>query len=523
RFAVAVAFMLAGTALLLLPLARRGQRAAVALLGVAVAALALPSLFSNLLGNVLVGGEGTAVLLLPVPSALGVMAIGLALLFAAIPAGWDGLYNGREDRRIFVTSIALFSVMSLVASLVGVGIVGRYAMANFQQAWLTSFTSNTELFRIALEDAANQGAHLAQFIDRDALAYRPAAQLGQELGRVAGASRLDADSALTLHGPDGALLAAAGKGRYRGQFAVALPMPLSPRLYWQDGWHMLSELPLAGGRSLRLDLALADFNRQFARMNKDGLTREVRVCSRASATEMACFPSRLNREPMRLPLAPGADPLPIQMALAGLSGVSAARDYRGEQVIAAFGTMPGTGLGLVQKIDTDEFYSPLRKQLWYALFGMAVLILAGASVLYLRTHPLVLGLVRTRARLDAILNNVPAGVLTFDDNGAILSANRAAAEMFGYARGALLGMRMAELLDDADGLLQPRLARLHQLAGRRRDGTPLALEVLANEFMLGKAKKRIAIVQDVGERVRMEQALRQREASLAHAQQLAHI
>jgi PAS domain S-box-containing protein len=300
-------------------------------------------------------------------------------------------------------------------------------------------------------------------------------------------------------------------------------MPLSPRLYWQDGWHMLSELPLAGGRSLRLDLALADFNRQFARMNKDGLTREVRVCSRASATEMACFPSRLNREPMRLPLAPGAEPLPIQMALAGQSGVAAARDYRGEQVIAAFGTMPGTGLGLVQKIDTDEFYSPLRKQLWYALFGMAVLILAGASVLYLRTHPLVLGLVRTRARLDAILNNVPAGVLTFDEAGVILSANRAAAEMFGYARGALLGMRMAELLDDADGLLQPQLARLHQLAGRRRDGTPLALEVLANEFMLGKAKKRIAIVQDVGERLRMEQALRQREASLAHAQQLAHI
>lgn len=522
RLAVSAAFLLAGPAFLLLPWPGHRQRVA-AVLGAAVATVALPSLFFNLMGNVLAGGENAAGLLLPVPSALGVMAVGLGLFFAAAPAGWDGLYAGREDRRIFVTSFALFSAMSLVASLVGIGIVGRYAMANFQQAWLTSFTSNTELFRIALAGSASRSIHLIHFIDSDALARRDQPALQHELERIARASHFDPDSSLAVYGPDGARLAAAGPQRYRGQFAIALPMPLAPRLYWQDGWHLLTELALPGGRRLRLDLALADFNHQFRRMAGDGSSREVRVCSRASATEMACFPSRLAALPMRLPLAGGAEPLPIQLALAGQSGVVTARDYRGKQVIAAFGMMPGTGLGLVQKIDTDEFYAPLRRQLWYALVGMTLLIVAGASMLYLRTHPLVLGLVRTRARLDAILNNVPAGVLTFDQHGTILSANCAAAEMFGYPRGALLGRRVSELLDGAQALLQPQLGRLHQLEGRRRDGAPLTLEVLANEFMLGKAKKRIAIVQDVGERLRMEQALRQREASLAHAQQLAHI
>jgi PAS domain S-box-containing protein len=277
-----------------------------------------------------------------------------------------------------------------------------------------------------------------------------------------------------------------------------------------------------GGARVRVDVELANFNRHFARMNSAGQTGEACLCFAQGAT-MRCFPSRLRPAPMTLPMTRGARRLPEQLALEGATGVANTRDYRGAEVLAAYGTIGGTGLGLVQTVDTEEFFRPLRERLLAALAGMTLLILGGASLLQWRTQPLVLGLVRTRARLDAILNNVPAGVLTFDQDGVILSSNRGACLMFGYRADKMTGRPIHQLIEGGNALLGEGLRGVRQLRGRRRTGAALALEVVAGEFMLGERKRRIAIVQDVGERIQMEQALRQREASLAHAQQLAHI
>jgi PAS domain S-box-containing protein len=297
RTAAALAFACAGPALFLLSRLKGRVAAIVPLLGVVVAALALPSLFSALLGDLLFDRDSPAGLLLPVPAALGVLTLGCGLVSTGAQARWFGFFAGREDRSIFVTSFVLFSVLALVASTLGVGLVSRYAVE-----------------------------HLA-------------------------------------------------------------------------------------------------------------------------------------------------------------------------------------------------FAGPLRQRLLPALGGMTLLVLAGASLLQLRTQPLVQRLMRTRARLDAILDNVPAGVLTFDDACAILSANRFACALFGYRPHELAGRHVALVL--AALPQEPGAVRL--VTGRAKDGRELALEVRTSDFMLGDERRRIAIVQDVGERLRMEQALREREASLAHAQQLAHL
>lgn len=523
RPGAAFAFALAGIGLMLLPCLAGRTAALVPLLGALVAAVALPSLFSNMLGNVLFDHEGPGGALLPVPTALGVMAVGCALCQARASSAWPGVFAGREDRRIFVTSFALFSVLSLVASVVGVGIVGRYAMENFQNAWLTSFRSNAELFRSAIENAAKDGGEVARLVEMQPLAAQGASpvQLQEELARLARRALGDASN-LALLGPDGSVIASAGTMRYTGQFSMALPLPLSPRLYWSGGWHLLTDIAQGGGRRVRVDVELASFNRHFTGMNGAASTGEARVCA-ATGNTMHCFPSRLQPAPTVMPMAARGQRLPSQLALEGEPGVATTRDYRGAEVLAAYGMIEGTGLGLVQKVDTEEFFRPLRKQLLAALAGIALLILAGALLLQWRTQPLVLGLVRTRARLDAILDNVPAGVLTFDPFGAIQSANRAACDMFGYSPQQMAGRPVQPLVEGGQYLLGADIRGARQLTGRRSNGEALALEVVASEFMLGEHRRRIAIVRDVGKRVRMEQALRMREASLAHAQQLAHI
>ncbi|MCS0807415.1 PAS domain S-box protein [Massilia agilis] len=514
RSGAAFALGLAGTALLLLP-NLRGQAVLLAqLCGAVVAATALPSLLSNLLGNVLLAG-GRGGLQVPVPTALGMAAVGCGLCLAAPRPGWLAALKGREDRRIFFTSFALFALLSVVASMVGVGIVGRSAMNNFQEAWLTSFRSNASLFQFSLEAAATQGSGALQSLRLPVANQALAGALEQELRRLGGRA------GLALIARDGSPLARAGSSHYRDQFSVTLPLPQAPRLYWSDGWRLLFEVPQGQDRLLRLDLELAAFNARFAGMNGSATSGEMRVCAMRDG-RIACFPSRLQPDTVTLPLVRGDARLPIQLALEGQTGVGIRHDYRGAEVLAAYGTIP-LGLGLVQKVDTEEFFRPLRRQLLAALAGMAFLILGGASLLQWRTQPLVRGLVRTRARLDAILDNVPAGVLTFDAAGRVLSANRAACRMFGYAADELAGVSIGRLLG-ARALPAARSeGRVQQLTGYRRDGGELALEVLSNEFRLGERRRHIAIVQDVGERVRMEQALRQREASLAHAQQMARI
>ncbi len=524
RLGTSLAFLLAGAALILLPWLHGRARLVVPVGGLAVILMALPSLFSNMLGNVLFDHARLSNLLLPLPTALGLVALGLGLVCSHSPTRWPGLWNDREDRRIFATSFLLLSLMSLVASMVGVGVVGRYAMDHFQQAWLSSFRSNAELFSVAVDGAASRSADIARFSGLDSVVTRalPSEALQRELERVARLARLGEGGSLAVRSADGATLARTGRPHLAGQFSVALPLPLEPRLYWQDGWRLATAVPLSFGGELLVELVLEDFNRQYRTLNQAGASGEVRVCA-PSDGGFSCFPSRLRPVPTTFPTE-GNRELPMARAIAGEHDVSAGRDYRGQDVIAAYGTVRGLGLALVQKIDAEEFYRPLRRQLWAALVGMTLLVLAGSSILYWRTHPLVQGLLRTRARLDAILNNLPVGVITFNGCGQVASANRAACEMFGYDRASLLRKRLCELVPDCHILLQGELpAGPQQLAGRHANGAPIEMEILATKFLVGGEVKRLAIMQDVAERLRMEQALRQREASLAHAQQLAHI
>src|SRR5438445_13047090 len=92
----------------------------------------------------------------------------------------------------------------------------------------------------------------------------------------------------------------------------------------------------------------------------------------------------------------------------------------------------------------------------------------------------------TRAGVD-----MGDGILTINDQGAIESANAAAARMFGYSLDELTGRNLTALLpalgsDRFDCRLAPYLrpaaaAGKHRLEGRRKNGSPLVVEVVVGQ------------------------------------------
>jgi PAS domain S-box-containing protein len=122
-----------------------------------------------------------------------------------------------------------------------------------------------------------------------------------------------------------------------------------------------------------------------------------------------------------------------------------------------------------------------------------------------------------------IYNSVQDGIfLHHADSGELLDVNQATETMFGYTREELLGMSVADLSAADEGYDQPQaLARLGEaVAGgqsrfewrsRRRDGSTFWSEVLLSRSQIGGQRRVLAVVRDIDQRKRVEQALRESE------------
>jgi diguanylate cyclase (GGDEF)-like protein/PAS domain S-box-containing protein len=124
-------------------------------------------------------------------------------------------------------------------------------------------------------------------------------------------------------------------------------------------------------------------------------------------------------------------------------------------------------------------------------------------------------------RLQAIMDSVIDGILTVTDDGVVESANAAAARIFGFEPGGLVGLELSELLinateRDIEHLPPPApvcvtaLAQhsLLELVGRRQDGTSFSIELSVTELDLHGRRTFILTVRDITARKASEQLIR---------------
>ncbi|HKU86022.1 MAG TPA: diguanylate cyclase [Casimicrobiaceae bacterium] len=126
-----------------------------------------------------------------------------------------------------------------------------------------------------------------------------------------------------------------------------------------------------------------------------GTTGSLVLCGTQDG-DMACLPSRNNVKATRIRPDVDGQPLPISLALDQEIGIREMQDFRRQRVLAAYGPVGFTGLGMVMKIDMAELYAPLAARFRYAAVLLGALVAAGVWLLRRRLRPLTQALVDAR-------------------------------------------------------------------------------------------------------------------------------
>jgi PAS domain S-box-containing protein len=235
---------------------------------------------------------------------------------------------------------------------------------------------------------------------------------------------------------------------------------------------------------------------------------------------------------MRMPID-SASRLPAAMAVSGREDQVEGMDYRGVQVLAAIGPVPGSPWFIVSKVDLDEIYAPIRRQAWLTLMLTAVLAaMAGLAVkLFWRGRETAfveqeraaerqrLALAERIAMLMKQANDI---ILLLDVDWRIIEANDRAVETYGYNEDELREMGLRDLRAPvARALFDEEMRKVDLLEGgiletvhQRKDGSTFPVECsLRTSEIDGRSFHQI-ILRDITERKRAEEKLRQQLARM---------
>ena len=474
-------------------------------------------------------------------TALGMTIVGLGLWSGWRHAEWYRSHQYfREDEQITIIGAALLVVMALTT-----GVAGFAA----QQANLESALTNSLAITLKNQTTIFQSAVQQSIVSTNSVADRPnllrlTAVLGNdpndqisrtELERIGASILASGMSGILIVDPNNRELLRLGKFVDKANIAIALDSSSASTLLWDQTLLLKSVLPLRGLNgnigTLIIEQPLKLITAQFANGDGLGRTGEMGMCFPAprSKDKMLCFPQFRNPQIYQVPrLSKIGKPTPMSFAVDGKTGTLRALDYRGHNVIAAYGPLTTNGLGIVIKKDTEELFEPVREQLHWTIPLLLLLVTLGAVLLRSQITPLALRLLHSERdatdkelHIRTVVENVGEGIITLDENGTIESFNSAASAIFDYGSAEVIGSNIKMLMPP--GMRGAHDAGMHryldggaarvigkkgvELPGLHKDGTIFSLELTVNEMRTGDGRRFVGIVRDITERKEAENAL----------------
>ncbi|MEO8024141.1 ATP-binding protein [Polaromonas sp.] len=380
-----------------------------------------------------------------------------------------------QDRRITLIGGLILLATSIAAGIAVYAVMERQTEAVLSRSLQTALQSNARLFESQINQALT---------DARTVATRPfLVQTLQTLETTPddATALLAMQRAATSFLPTGfkgmSFVDAAGREVGRaGSFSpsdekhLVLNKKERAILLWNEKFTVQTHLDILDQKGLRVGAVMTEttlplLTRVFAEVGTMGQSAEFAVCAPLDdgGKAMDCF---LGRSPgigfRRVDRVINGTALPMNHALLGNTGIIDARDYRNEQVVAAYTPVPPAGFGMVLKIDQKELYSPALAQLKYILPLLGGLMIAGMLLLRILVTPLVRKLVQSekdaRAASDLLRNsesqlrdvtdNMPALLSYIDADQRYRFHNLAYEENLGLSPAQIDGKHMREVLGE---------------------------------------------------------------------------
>lgn len=331
-------------------------------------------------------------------------------------------------------------------------------------------------------------------------------------------------SAITLYDRSGRVLG------QKGEFAPAseLNIPLNLRypawLLWQGQLVLRLQIPILEGNkplgSYVVDAPLPMMTKLLYNTQYLGESAEPAICG-PYGEAMQCAPTRVTGRVIKRPRHIQNRPLPMFYALRGESGVIATQDYRNVPVVAAYGPIGKSNLGMVVKVDAEELYRPERARAQKIVPIFLGLLFLGFTLLRWQVVPLVRRLGDAELHNRLMIENMLDALITTDKNGTITLINPAAEKMFGYQSGEILGRDIKILLPDYLHASWDRDLQLYFKTGEGRllgkgsqeitaqckDGSLIPVEISVSQVVIEGAVYFLGMMRDISERKRQTKEL----------------
>lgn len=438
------------------------------------------------------------------------------------------------DARIVLTGTIVLVGVAILTGVAGFIAARNIVEATVRETLLLAHKDRSTLFKTVIEHRAAHAEVLASAPET----VRQVARLAEVPGDTRARATLSATAASFVDTGFRGVAFVDASGRTlvsRGEFFAtpALSAELqslgSARLLWGGQYLLRTRVPIAnGGRVIGYAVAeqdLAELTAVLLDERDMGRSGEMAVAFRRGDT-VHIFPSRFEHKIKQVDYKPTQ---PIANAASGHAGLIKTVDYRGRDVIAAFGPIGSLGLGMVLKTDADELYQPVTRQIWRTLAILFGLVACGVLALRWTVHPMAQRLVHSEAQArlgSATSQRFRAAIDTSSDaiylveraSQRFLDVNDALCRMTGLSREQLLTLRLtdiatplsAEQLERNYDALFAHPDEVSEITGsiRGANGEPIPMEVSRRGLRLDGEDVVVSIARDISDRQRAERGLK---------------